>query len=81
MSEADQCELKPAAPAGAETTLECAVRKRTVRVSRYYHFFSRGCCSTYSYLYAALCDCEDACRREGVYDQCPLLKELLDQND
>ena len=81
MNEADKCELKPAPRSEAETTLDCPVRKLTARVQRFYHFYSRGGGSTYRYLSAAFCERENECRSAGVYDRCPLIKEMMEEND
>lgn len=62
----------------AESTMNCPVRNLRVHYKRFYHFYSRGCCSTYNYLSGVFCEREDECKKLMVYDQCPLLKEFTE---
>jgi len=58
---------------------DCSVRGLKVQHTKFYHFFSRGCCSTYSYLYMSFCEKEEECKQLGIYERCPLLKELVEE--
>jgi len=79
--ESKACEIKPAESSWAESERDCPVRNLTVRVKKFYHFYSRGCCATYSYLSGIFCEQEDDCKKLGLYDQCPLLKEMIAPNE
>ncbi len=74
-------ELKSTEPGWAEEKLECPVALQTVRVKRFYHFFSRGCCSTYSYNSGIFCELEEECKKLAKYDRCPLLKEMIESDE
>jgi len=56
----------------------CPIREMEVVVKKFYHFFSRGCCSVYSHLYGAFCEREEECKELGVFDRCPLIKEIIE---
>lgn len=68
-------------PKSAVVFFDCPVRELRVKHTKFYHFNWRGCCSVYSYLYMAFCGREEECRQMSVYDRCPLLKELMEQNE
>jgi len=61
-----------------ELKIYCTVREMEVVVKKFYHFFSRGCCSVYSHLYGAFCQREEECKELGVFDRCPLIKEIIE---
>ena len=71
----------PPEPKSAIVYFDCPVRNLRVKHTKFYHFNWRGCCSIYSYLMMAYCEREEECKQMGVYDRCPLLKELMEQND
>lgn len=74
-------ENSPAAePKSAATAFDCPVRNLRVEQTRFYHLNWSGSCPVYSYLCMAFCEREQECKQTGVYAQCPLLKELMEQN-
>jgi|GEM_PF-3475660 hypothetical protein len=77
----DVCEPRGSEPGWAESEMNCQIRGLNVRVKRFYHFYSRGCCATYSYLSGIFCEKEDECKKLGLYEQCPVLKEMMARNE